>query len=95
VRLRNLWLVLLDQLPLRRLLRNAWRGHLRGILHVRSHVRNDGAPKVAYNTKASAERAAAAMRRRSGDTVWYSNYKCLHCDGYHVGRNRDSLKPHA
>jgi hypothetical protein len=41
-----------------------------------------------YNTKASAEKAARAMTEKHG--VWFSNYKCLHCDGYHVGKNRDN-----
>lgn len=22
--------------------------------------------------------------------VWFSNYKCLYCDGYHLGKNREN-----
>jgi hypothetical protein len=90
MKLRNIWLALLDQGPFTRffrnflITRNAW-----GLFHVNSHVSaGSGKPKVMYNTKATAEKAAAAMTRKRG--TWFSNYKCLHCDGYHIGRNRDN-----
>ena len=38
-----------------------------------------------YNTKASAERAAASMMKKTGN--YFSNYKCMYCDGYHIGKN--------
>lgn len=44
-----------------------------------------------YNTKASATKAAESMSKKHG--VWFSNYKCLHCDGYHIGKNRDNKYP--
>lgn len=90
MKFRNLWLALLDQGPLLRFLRNflitrnAW-----GLFHINSHVsQGTGKPKVMYNTKPTAEKAAAAMTRKRGN--YFSNYKCLHCDGYHIGRNRDN-----
>ena len=90
MKLRNLWLALLDQGPPRRFIRNffitrnAW-----GLFHRNSHVaQGSGKPKVAYGSKASATKAAEAMTKKKG--VWFSNYKCLHCDGYHIGRNRDN-----
>lgn len=89
MKLRNVWLALKDQGPLSRFLRNLFKGHLRGLLHVNSHVsQGSGKPKVMYNTKATATKAAASMTKKHG--VWFSNYKCLHCDGYHIGKNRDN-----
>jgi hypothetical protein len=90
MKLRNIYLVFLDQLPLKRFFRNflvtrnAW-----GLFHINSHVNaGTGKPKVMYNTKATAEKSALAMTKKRG--TWFSNYKCLHCDGYHIGRNRDN-----
>jgi len=90
MKLRNVLLVIKDQMPLKRFIknffvtRNAW-----GLFHINSHVaQGSGKPKVMYNTKASATKAAEAMTKKHG--VWFSNYKCLHCDGYHVGKNRDN-----
>jgi hypothetical protein len=92
MKLRNIWLVLIDQGPPKRFLRNLVKGHLRGVLHINSHIaQGSGKPKVMYNTKASATKAAAAMTKKHG--TWFSNYKCLHCDGYHVGKNRDNKQP--
>lgn len=89
---RNIFLALRDQWPLKRFIRNffitrnAW-----GLFHKNSHIsQGSGKPKVMYNTKASAEKAARAMTEKHG--VWFSNYKCLHCDGYHIGKNRDNKK---
>lgn len=89
-KMRNVILVIKDQMPLKRLFRNffvtrnAW-----GLFHINSHVVGaTGKPKVMYNTKASATRAAESMTKKHG--VWFSNYKCLHCSGYHVGKNRDN-----
>jgi len=90
MKLRNLWLVFKDQLPLTRLLRNLWKGHLLGLLHERSHQNANGKPKVKYNTKASAVKAAKSMSEKHG--VWFSNYKCLRCDGYHIGKNSANKK---
>jgi hypothetical protein len=90
MKLKNLWLALLDQGPPRRFFRNFFiTRHAWGLFHRNSHVAaGSGKPKVAYRTKASAEKAAAAMTKKNG--VWFSNYKCMLCDGYHIGRNRDN-----
>lgn len=89
-KLRNIVLVIKDQMPLKRFIRNffitrnAW-----GLFHINSHIsQGSGKPKIMYNTKASATKAAEAMTKKHG--AWFSNYKCLHCDGYHVGKNRDN-----
>lgn len=92
ITLRNAYLAFRDQLPLRRLIRNLWKGHLRGLVHERSHMTHSGQPKVAYGSKASAEKAATKMMAKTGN--YFSNYKCLFCDGYHLGKNRDSNRVH-
>jgi hypothetical protein len=88
IKLRNILLVIKDQMPISRffrnffITRNAW-----GIFYIHSHVsQGSGKPKVMYNTKRSAERAASEMTKKHG--VWFSNYKCMRCDGFHVGKTR-------
>lgn len=88
MKLKNVVLVLRDQMPLSRFLRNLVKGNLIGILHKRSHFRHEGQEKVTYGSKASAQKAAQKMSEKSG--VYFSNYKCLHCDGYHIGKNWQS-----
>ena len=90
---KNLLLVLQDQGPPSRFLRNffvtrnAW-----GLFSNNSHVvAGSGKPKVVYNTKASSVRAAEAMKVKHG--VHFSSYKCLFCDGYHIGKNRSNKYP--
>lgn len=86
MKLRNIYLALKDQLPLRRLLRNLRNGRVTGLVHPRTHARSDGKLKVMYNTKASAVRAAEQMAKKTGAA--FGNWKCMHCDGYHIGKNR-------
>lgn len=90
--IRNFILALKDQLPLSRafrnfvITRNAW-----GMFHKNSHEnRSNGKPKVSYNTRASAEKAALSMQKKYG--YYYSVYKCCWCDGFHIGRNRTSIE---
>jgi len=87
IRLRNILAVLRDQMPVRRFVRNvfitrnAW-----GLLHHNAHIAaGSGKPKVVYNTKASAVKAADSMGRKHPEHI-YRPYKCLFCDGYHIGR---------
>ena len=64
--------------------RNAW-----GAFSINSHVnQTTGNPKVMYNTIKSAQKAAESMSKKHGKH--FSYYKCLFCDGYHVGKNRDN-----
>ena len=93
MKLRNILLALKDQLPIKRFFRNffvtrnAW-----GLFHINSHVAaGSGKLKVMYNSKATAEKSAVAMMKKNG--CYFSNYKCIHCDGYHIGRNRDNKTP--
>ncbi len=90
MKLKNLWLGLKGQLPLTRafrnffITRNAW-----GMFHKNSHTNmKNGKPKVAYGSKQSATKAAQSMEKKYGHH--YSIYKCIFCDGYHIGKNRDN-----
>jgi len=90
MKLKNLYLVVKDQLPAKRFIRNffitrnAW-----GLFSINSHISaGTGKPKVTYNTKPTALRAAESMSKKRG--VYFSAYKCLLCDGFHLGRNRDN-----
>ncbi len=84
--MKNLYLALKDQMPLWRLIKNIFKGHILGLFHERSHQRHDGKEKLSYPTKDSAKRAAEKMAKKHG--VYFSNYKCVYCDGYHIGKNR-------
>ncbi|MAZ56778.1 hypothetical protein CL653_03230 [bacterium] len=90
IKLRNLWLVIKDQGPPSRFWRNLRKGHMKGLRSKRSHFNHNGKTKVMYNTKASAIKAANAMRKKRG--FYFSNYKCLYCDGYHIGKNSQNKK---
>ena len=88
--IRNILLVIRDQGPTKRFIRNffvtrnAW-----GLFHKNSHVSvGSGNPKVCYNSKETAVKSAEAMSKKHGKH--FSPYKCLHCDGYHIGKNRDN-----
>lgn len=88
MKLKNVILVFKDQLPISRFIKNLWKGHLIGLCSKRSHFRDNGTAKVIYNTKITAVKSASAMMKKNG--VYYSNYKCLYCDGYHIGRNSEN-----
>lgn len=88
MKIRNITLAFKDQLPFKRLLRNLFKGHLFGLISKRSHLRENGDMKVRYNTKESAKRAAENMKKKNNKH--FSVYKCLWCDGYHLGKNREN-----
>lgn len=88
MKIRNLYLALKDQMPFTRFIRNLLKGHVLGLFHKRSHFTNGGNPKVCYNSKSTANKAAEKMREKNNK--YYSNYKCIYCDGYHIGRNREN-----
>lgn len=63
---------------------NAW-----GAFSVNSHVNSaTGKPKVKYNTIETARKSADKMVVKTGKH--FSYYKCLFCDGYHIGKNADN-----
>jgi hypothetical protein len=86
--IKNLILVFKDQMPLKRAYRNFFvTGNAWSLFHKNSHIsQRSGEPKVRYNTKASSLRAAENMKKKTGNH--FSSYKCFHCHGYHVGKNR-------
>ena len=88
MKLRNIFLALKDQMPISRFFRNLRKGHLIGLFSKRSHENADGKPKISYGSKASATKAAAAMMKKRG--AYFSNYKCVWCDGYHIGKNSEN-----
>ncbi len=63
---------------------NAW-----GAFSINSHInQSTGKPKVMYNTRETAEKSALSMSKKHNKH--FSFYKCLFCDGYHIGKNRDN-----
>jgi len=83
-------LALKDQMPPKRFLRNLLRGHLIGLFSKRSHWTGTGKEKQGYNTKATAEKSAHTMGKKTG--WYYSNYRCPWCGKYHLGRNSNKAK---
>ena len=90
IKLKNLILGLKGQLPLKRAFRNFFiTGNAWGMFSISSHRRQDtGKDKVMYNTLESAQKAAASLSKKHGKH--FSVYKCIFCDGYHLGKNRDN-----
>lgn len=89
MKLKNLYLGLKEQLPFKRLLKNFFvTGNAWGLFSKRSHFRDNDQPKIMYNTKKSALKAAEKMGIKHG--VHFSTYKCIYCDGYHIGKNREN-----
>ena len=67
--------------------RSAW-----GAFSINSHInQHTGKPKVIYNTVETAKKCAEKMSEKRG--AHFSYYKCLFCDGYHIGKNRDNKIP--
>lgn len=63
---------------------NAWGG-----FSINSHInQHTGEPKITYNHLESAQKAADKMSKKHN--THFSVYKCLYCDGYHIGKNRDN-----
>lgn len=87
MKIRNIWLAFLDQGPPRRFIRNLIKTRFAGLFHINSHISQaSGLPKVMYNTKKTALGAAQTMmKKRQG--FYFSAYKCLYCDGFHIGKN--------
>jgi hypothetical protein len=90
VKLKNLIQALKEQGPFKRafrnfvITRNAW-----GMFHKNSHTSvRSGILKVKYNTKESAKKAAESMGKKHNKH--FSYYKCVFCDGYHIGKNKDN-----
>ena len=90
IKVKNLYLALKDQGPFKRafinfiITGNAW-----GMFHINSHMRQDTKKlKQEYPNKESASKAAVSMEKKKG--VHFSVYKCIYCNGYHLGKNREN-----
>ena len=90
VKLKNIIQAIREQGPFKRAFRNfCITGNAWGLFHLNSHMRRDtGKLKVMYNTKKSALKAAESMKRKQGKH--FSVYKCIYCDGYHLGKNLEN-----
>ena len=90
IKLKNLYLGLMEQGPWKRAWRNFFvTGNAWGLFSKNSHRRADtGKEKVMYNTKETAQKAADSMKKKMDKH--FSVYKCIYCDGYHLGKNRDN-----
>ena len=56
-----------------------------GAFSIYSHRRrSDGKPNITFSTRMKAVKAATDMQLKYG--VPFSAYKCLYCDGWHVGK---------
>lgn len=90
MKLKNFILGIKEQGPFKRAMRNFFvTGNAWGLFHINSHIRQDtGKPKVMYNTKDTALKAAESLEKKNG--VHFSTYKCIFCDGYHIGKNREN-----
>ena len=87
---RNFWIWFKDQVKRRRVFINFFvTGNAWGAFSINSHInQHTGKPKVMYNTINSAKKSADEMSKKTG--AHFSYYKCLFCDGYHVGKNREN-----
>jgi len=89
MKLKNILLALKHQLPLKRAFRNFFiTGNAWGMFYKRSHFRYDGKEKQGYPRIESAQKAADSMKKKYNKH--FSVYKCIFCDGYHLGKNRDN-----
>lgn len=88
MKLKNLIEGLKFQLPLRRFFRNFFiTGNGWGLFHKNSHVnQSTGKIKVSYPKLASALRAQESMQQKHNKP--FTVYKCIYCDGYHIGKSR-------
>ena len=89
MKLKNFILSLKEQGPFGRffknffITRNGW-----GLFSKYSHINKNGKEKISYK-RSSAIWAAKQMEKKYG--YHYSVYKCMFCDGYHIGKNRTSV----
>ena len=90
IKIKNLIKALKEQGPFKRAWRNFFiTGNAWGMFSINSHQRADnGALKVMYNTKESAQKAADSLKKKTDKH--FSVYKCVFCNGYHLGKNRDN-----
>ena len=90
IKWRNFWLWFSDQIKRRRVFINFFiTRNACGAFSLNSHInQHTGQPKVTYNSIKSASKAAEKMSQKHN--THFSFYKCLFCDGYHIGKNKDN-----
>lgn len=88
MKMKNLIEALKSQLPLKRAFKNFFiTGNAWGLFSKNSHInQSNGKPKVQYPSKEKAQKAADSMQKKTG--AYFSVYKCIYCDGWHIGKNR-------
>lgn len=89
VKAKNVYLALKAQLPLKRAFRNFFiTGNAWGMYSRNSHtIKATGVDKIGYSLE-SAKKAAEKMKLKYNKH--YSIYKCVFCDKYHIGRNKEN-----
>lgn len=90
MKFKNLILGIKYQLPLSRLFRNFFiTGNGWGMFSKNSHInQHTKTPKITYNHYETAVRSAQIISEKTGKH--FSVYKCIYCDGFHIGKNRDN-----
>lgn len=90
IKWRNFKIWFLDQVKRKRVIinffitRNAW-----GAFSLNSHInQHTHQPKIMYSTVEKAQKAADKMGQKNN--THFSYYKCLFCDGYHIGKNKEN-----
>ena len=90
IKFKNFWIWFKDQCKRKAVFRNffvtrnAW-----GAFSINSHInQHSNQPKVMFNTVEGARKAAEKMGKKHN--THFSYYKCLFCDGYHIGKNRSN-----
>jgi hypothetical protein len=84
MKLRNIYLALKYQLPLKRMLKNILNRNILGLFYRWSHYNKAGTEKICYSTFEKALKACSAMEKKTGNV--FNAYKCLYCDGFHIGK---------
>ena len=90
IKWRNFWIWFKDQMKRKTWFRNFFiTGNAWGAFSVNSHInQHTGEPKITYNHLETALKSAEKMGQKNN--THFSAYKCLYCDGYHIGKNRDN-----
>lgn len=86
---RNIVLVIKDQMPLKRFVRNWFlTRNAYGLFYKSSHIATySGKDKIGYSSHETALKAALKMENKNPEKK-FSAYKCLWCDKYHIGGKR-------
>lgn len=88
IKMKNLILGIKNQMPLKRIFKNfIITGNGWGMFSINSHInQSTNKEKISYSSFESANKSAIKMSEKKG--VHFSVYKCIYCDGWHIGKNR-------